>query len=33
MEERGGSGCWSVAGSLREVEPEVNVVLRSDGEV
>lgn len=31
MEQRGGSGHWSVAGSLREVEPEVDVVLRGEG--
>jgi hypothetical protein len=28
MEQRGAKGCWPVAGSLREVEPEVDVVLR-----
>lgn len=33
MEQRGGSGCWPVAGSLREVEPEVDVVLRDDGTI
>ena len=27
MEQRGAKGCWPVAGSLREVEPEVDVVL------
>jgi hypothetical protein len=30
MEQRGATGCWPVAGSLREVEPEVDVVLRGD---
>lgn len=30
LEQRGGSGVWSAARSLREVEPEVDVVLRED---
>lgn len=33
MERRGGTGCWPVAGSLREVEPEVDVVLRGHGAI
>ncbi len=31
MENRGASGCWPAAGSLREVEPEIDVVLRGGG--
>ncbi|HEU4974151.1 MAG TPA: DISARM system helicase DrmA [Baekduia sp.] len=31
MEQRGGTGVWPAAGSLREVEPEVNVILREGG--
>ncbi|MEA2495914.1 MAG: hypothetical protein QOJ29_3825 [Thermoleophilaceae bacterium] len=31
MEQRGAKGHWPAAGSLREVEPEVDVVLRPDG--
>jgi hypothetical protein len=33
MEQRGAKGCWPAAGSLREVEPEVDVILRPDGMV
>ena len=32
MERRGGRGIWPVAGSLREVEGEVDVVLRDGAE-
>jgi hypothetical protein len=33
MEQRGAKGCWPAAGSLREVEPEVDVVLRDAGTI
>ena len=31
MERAWSEGCWPAAGSLREVEPEVDVVLRDAG--